>query len=87
MLEVSSGGLRGMLRQVESEHVRSWAEGLESLHSRIAPRFFRPEPRRRALAYVRGLLGTGGRKNGWQMAEAAGEATPDGMQRLLSSAE
>jgi hypothetical protein len=26
------------------------------------------------------------RKNGWQLAEQAGEATPDGMQRLLSTA-
>jgi len=27
------------------------------------------------------------RKNGWQLAEHAGEATPDGMQRLLSTAD
>jgi hypothetical protein len=26
------------------------------------------------------------RKNGWQLAELAGEATPDGMQRLLNTA-
>jgi hypothetical protein len=26
------------------------------------------------------------RKNGWTLAEFAGEATPDGMQRLLNSA-
>ena len=34
-----------------------------------------------------GLLGNVGRKNGWQLAEHAGEATPDGMQRLLSTAD
>jgi SRSO17 transposase len=39
------------------------------------------------LAYLRGLLGPVGRKNGWQLAEHAGEATPDGMQRLLSTAD
>lgn len=27
------------------------------------------------------------RKNGWQMAEAVGDSTPDGMQRLLNQAE
>jgi SRSO17 transposase len=45
------------------------------------------EPRRRALAYLRGLLGNVGRKNGWQLAEHAGERTPDGMQRLLATAD
>jgi SRSO17 transposase len=39
------------------------------------------------LAYLRGLLGPVGRKNGWQLAEHAGEATPDGMQRLLATAD
>jgi SRSO17 transposase len=69
------------------EEVRAWAAGLEVLHARIAGRFARAEPRRRVLAYLRGLLGPVGRKNGWQLAEHAGEATPDGMQRLLSTAE
>lgn len=69
------------------EDVTDWATGLEALHARIAPRFARPEPRRRALAFLRGLLSPVERKNGWQLAEQAGEATPDGMQRLLSTAE
>jgi len=69
------------------EEVRAWAAGLEALHARIAGRFARAEPRRRALAYLRGLLGNMTRKNGWQLAEHAGEATPDGMQRLLASAD
>ncbi len=33
---------------------------------------------------MRGLLGPVGRKNGWQLAEFAGHATPDGLQHLLS---
>jgi SRSO17 transposase len=69
------------------EEVQAWAVGLDVLHARIAPRFARAEPRRRVLAYLRGLLGNVGRKNGWQLAEHAGEATPDGMQRLLSTAD
>ena len=71
----------------EIEEVQAWAAGLEALHARIAGRFTRAEPRRRALAYLRGLLGNVGRKNGWQLAEHAGESTPDGMQRLMSTAD
>jgi SRSO17 transposase len=71
----------------EIEEVRGWAVGLEALHARIAGRFVRAEPRRRVLAYLRGLVGNVGRKNGWQLAEHAGEATPDGMQRLLATAD
>jgi SRSO17 transposase len=71
----------------EIEEVQAWAAGLEVLHARIAGRFARAEPRRRVLAYLRGLLGAVTRKNGWQLAEHAGEATPDGMQRLLATAD
>jgi SRSO17 transposase len=39
------------------------------------------------MAYIRGLLSMTERKNGWQLAELAGEATPDGMQRLLNTAK
>jgi hypothetical protein len=69
------------------QEVQAWAAGLDALHAGIAGRFVRAEPRRRALAYLRGLLGNVGRKNGWQLAEHAGEATPDGMQRLFSTAD
>ena len=65
------------------EDEATWAQELERLGARIAPRFGRVEPRRRALAYLRGLLAPIERKNGWQLAEAAGDATPDGMQDFL----
>jgi SRSO17 transposase len=35
------------------------------------------------MTYLRGLLSPVERKNGWQLAEQAGDATPDGVQRLL----
>jgi SRSO17 transposase len=66
--------------------VEGWAAEFERLLERIGPRFGRPEVRRRAAAFLRGLLGEVERKNGWQLAEHAGETTPDGMQRLLTSA-
>jgi len=53
---------------------------------RIAGRFARVEPRRRARAFVLGLLSGLRRKNCWTIAEQAGDATPDGMQHLLAAA-
>jgi len=67
--------------------VRAWAAGLEAVHARIAGRFARAEPRRRALAYLRGLLGAVARKNGWQLAEHAGEARLFAMKRGHGDAE
>jgi SRSO17 transposase len=69
----------------EWDEVAAWAVGLEALHTRIAGRFGRTEARGQALAYLRGLLSPVERKNGWQLAEQAGEANPYGMQRLLAS--
>jgi SRSO17 transposase len=66
--------------------VESWAAEFERLCERIGPRFARPEVRRRAAGFLRGLLGGVDRKNGWQLAEHARETTPDGMQRLLTTA-
>ena len=57
---------------------------LAAVHARLGSRFVRAEPRRRARAYLRALLGDAARKNGWQVAEAAGDATPYGMPRLLA---
>ena len=65
--------------------VARWAKGIEGVHECIAGRFRRPEPRRRALDYLRGLLSPVERKNGWQLAEQAGDATPYGVQHLLST--
>lgn len=36
--------------------VAAWAAELDGLLARLAARFTRPEPRRRAAAYVRGLI-------------------------------
>jgi SRSO17 transposase len=70
--------------QQEIKRVTGWQEELAALHSRIAPRFTRPEVRERAGRFLRGLLEPVERRNGWQLAEAIGERTPDGVQRLLN---
>jgi SRSO17 transposase len=45
------------------------------------------EPRRRARAFVLGLLAELPRKNCWTIAEHAGDPSPDGMQHLLARAK
>ncbi|MGW3783653.1 IS701 family transposase [Micromonospora chokoriensis] len=49
----------------------------------FAGRFGRVEPRRTAAAFVTGLLSDLEVKTCWQLAEQAGHARPDAMQRLL----
>jgi SRSO17 transposase len=63
-----------------------WQAELEALLGRVAARFGRVEPRRRARAFVLGLLSDLPRKNCWTLAEHAGDASPDGMQHLLARA-
>src|SRR5437870_5434674 len=66
--------------------VQQWAKKLDGLGELIGGRFTRAEPRRRALAYLHGLLSPIERKNSWQLAEEAGETTPYGVQHLLGRA-
>jgi SRSO17 transposase len=75
-----------MPQTVDRKTVRSWTEELDAVGERIAPRFARSEVRHRAQAYLRGLLGSVERKNSWQLAEHAGHASPDRLQRLLGAA-
>ncbi len=56
------------------------AAGLDELHERIAGRFARAEPRARVREYVSGLVTDLERKNGWTLAEWAGEVSPDGIR-------
>ena len=67
--------------------VRHWAEELDAVGRRLARRFSRSEPRRRAVEYLRGLLSDAERKNGWQLAEEAGDESPYGVQHLLGRAD
>jgi len=72
---------------VTSTVVSEWSAGLDTVQQRIGPRFARSEQRQRVRAYLEGLLSPVERKNGWQLAEHAGEAAPYGMQRLLAGAK
>jgi SRSO17 transposase len=66
--------------------IEGCSAALADAHARIAHRFARSEARERAGRYLAGLLGRAPRKNGWQLAEAIGEAGPQGVQRLLNAA-
>jgi SRSO17 transposase len=62
------------------------SRNLDELMGCLAPCFARVEPRRQARKYITGLIGDVPRKNCWALAEQAGDATPDKMQRLLERA-
>ena len=75
-----------MSARAEARRVEAWAGELTAVAARIGGRFARSEPRRRAVGYVRALLGDAERKNGWRLAEELGEPNPDGVQHLLARA-
>jgi SRSO17 transposase len=64
-----------------------WQDELDEMFAEVlAPAFVRREPRLRARSYVLGLVSGLERKNGWTLAEHAGDGSPDGVQRLLNAA-
>jgi SRSO17 transposase len=65
---------------------RWWTE-FSAVIDRIAPRFCRYEPLRHAAELMLGLVSGLDRKNCWTIAEHRGDATPDGLQHLLSRAK
>jgi SRSO17 transposase len=68
---------------VEAGHA---TEKPDELMTALGPHFARVEPFRAAGKYIRGLMSDLPRKNCWSLAEHAGHATPDRMQRLLERA-
>ena len=77
----------GSRQDLTPEQVAAWTTGWDEVQERIGARFARSEQRQRVRRYVDGLLSPVERKNGWQLAEHAGEARPYGMQRLLAGAK
>jgi SRSO17 transposase len=62
----------------------AWEAEFEGVCSRVDGLFARPEPRVHARHYLRGLVAPLERKNGWTIAEHAGEPEPKALQRLLN---
>jgi SRSO17 transposase len=59
---------------------------LADLHGRLRSCFARVQPFEQARKYITGLISDLPRKNGWTIAEHAGDSTPDRTQRLLNHA-
>lgn len=76
----------GAVPEAVPSEVGHWSGLFDELGSQISSRFSRKDVRQHALAYLQGLLGPVERKNGWQLAEAAGDATPAAIQHLLGRA-
>jgi SRSO17 transposase len=72
---------------MDLSELNEWADDFEAFHSRFASFFGRREVRDQAVKYLHGLLSPVERKNGWQLAEAVGDTTPDATQRLLYSTQ
>jgi SRSO17 transposase len=66
--------------------VKQWRAQGRTFTAWLGRRVRRVEVRRRLQRYLRGVVGGVARRNGWQLAEALGEATPDGVQRLWTTA-
>src|ERR1022692_5325877 len=62
----------------------AWSEAFSEMFALVAGEFAQAPSRRRARGYLLGLLSHSERKNGWTIAEFAGDAGPGGMQRLLN---
>jgi SRSO17 transposase len=75
-----------VVEDLDVAEIRGWAVGLAALHQRLARHFVRAEPRQVAYDYLRALISPIERKNGWQIAEHMGAATPDAVQRFLATA-
>jgi SRSO17 transposase len=70
-----------------AEELDEWGADFLRFCARFADVFGRKEPRAQAAKYLRGLLASLPRKNGWQVAEAIGDRIPDATQRLLYQAQ
>lgn len=76
----------GAVAAGHSVDLARWRVLFDELMFLIASRFARVEPRRTAREFVLGLLSPAERKNCWWLAEQAGHADPQSMQRLLRTA-
>ena len=62
----------------------AWSERFNEMLAGVAGELENAGPRKRARAYVLGMLSHAERKNRWTLAEFAVDRWPDGMQRRLN---
>lgn len=76
-----------MARKPTSQEVRRWLAELGKVTEQLSARFVRREMKVRCEVYLECLLAQVDRKNGWQLAEYAGDATPKNIQHFIGRAK
>jgi SRSO17 transposase len=71
------------MEQQEVKTVSAAEAAISAVGARWRPHFRRSAAQRHVAAYLRGLLSSAERKNGWQLAEETGYAQPRSIQRVL----
>src|SRR5260221_12557711 len=71
-------------RVLGGEAHAAWSESFNELFAQVAGEFRNAAVRGHGRAYLLGLVSQTERKNGWALAEFAGDVSPDGLQRLLN---
>lgn len=69
---------------VSCADLQAWSAEFECLTGRVSSLFVHPKSQAHARQYLAGLLAPIERKNGWTIAEHAGEKEPKAMQRFLN---
>jgi SRSO17 transposase len=67
----------------ELEQIEGWQEEFNRLHARLRPHTARSRTHDQMRLHLEGVLGKAERRNGWHLAEAAGDRSPYAMQHLL----
>jgi SRSO17 transposase len=67
----------------ELAQIEGWREEFDRLHARLRPHTARSRTHEQMKLHLEGVLGKAERKNGWHLAEAAGDQSPYAMQHLL----
>jgi SRSO17 transposase len=76
-----------MARKSASLEVERWHSELGKVSNQLSARFARREMKVRCEVYLECLLAQVDRKNGWQLAEYAGDATPKNIQHFIGRAK
>ncbi len=76
-----------MARKPTPQEVERWFKELGRVSEQLSDRFVRPETKVRCEIYLECLLAQVDRKNGWQLAEYAGDASPKNIQHFIGRAK
>ena len=76
-----------MARKPTTGEIERWLEELGKVSEQLSDRFARPETKRRCETYLECLLAQVDRKNGWQLAEYAGDTSPKNIQHFIGRAK